>query len=61
MESPWNDASLDEWRCPTCASMAYTPKNQEVIMLKCATCPGLVWMEQLFSMEEVIDGEEDTE
>lgn len=49
---PWNDDTLDEWRCPKCASMAYTPKSQEVLMLKCATCPGLVWMEQLFSLED---------
>lgn len=55
---PWTRSDLDEWRCPKCCAMAYTSASQGVLMLKCASCPGLVWMEQLFSMGP-IDGQDD--
>jgi hypothetical protein len=47
---PWTRSDLDEWRCPRCGAMSYTPKTQKTFMVQCQTCPGLVWMEQLFGV-----------
>jgi hypothetical protein len=58
-KGPWTRDDLDEWRCPKCATMTYTPKSQGTLMLKCTACPGLVWMQQLFSIPETTDADPD--
>lgn len=57
---PWTRDDLDEWRCPECGRMSYTPKSLSVLMLKCPDDHGmgeledgtkyrrLVWMERLY-------------
>lgn len=47
---PWTRSDLDEWRCPKCGQMSYTTKAQGALMVQCSSCPGLVWMEQLFGV-----------
>lgn len=47
---PWTRSDLDEWRCPKCGRMTYTPKSDRALMAQCPECPGLVWMERLLEV-----------
>ncbi len=44
--------TIDEWRCPACGRLCYTLKSQEALMVRCASCPGVVWMQHVNGEQE---------